>query len=112
MPDIPQIDVAEARQRVAAGAALLDVRQAHEWDAGHADAAQWIPMGEVAARQAELPGGREIVVICRSGARSGRVTQALVQAGYHAVNLAGGMQAWQAAGHPVVTEAGTPGTVA
>ena len=112
MPDIPEIDVSEARQRVAAGAVLLDVRQADEWDAGHADAARWIPMGEVVARRAELPEGQPIVVICRSGARSGRVTQALVQAGHDAVNLAGGMQAWADAGLPVVTDAGAPGTVA
>lgn len=112
MPDIPEIDVAEAQQRVAAGAALLDVREADEWAAGHAEAAQWIPMGELPARQDEIADGREVVVICRSGGRSGRVTQALVRAGYDAVNLAGGMQAWAAAGHPVVTEAGSPGTVA
>jgi rhodanese-related sulfurtransferase len=112
MPDIPEIDIDEAQRRVAAGAALLDVREANEWAAGHAGAAQWIPMREVAGRQAELPDGGEIVVICRSGARSGRVTEALVRAGYDAVNLAGGMVAWAADGHPVVTDDGAPGTVA
>lgn len=110
-PNIPEIDVAEAQRRVDAGAALLDVREPDEWNAGHAEAAQWIPMGEVAARQDDVPGDRQVVVICRVGGRSGKVTQALVQAGFDAVNLAGGMQAWDAAGLPVVTDDGRPGTV-
>jgi rhodanese-related sulfurtransferase len=111
VPDIPEIDVGEAQRRLEAGAALLDVREPDEWAAGHAEAAQWIPMGEVAARQGELPEGREIVVICRVGGRSGKVTEALVAAGFDAVNLGGGMQAWEAGGYAVVTDDGAAGTV-
>ena len=111
-PQIPEVDVAEGRRRVGAGAVLLDVREADEWRAGHAEGAQWIPMGELAGRRSEIPAGRDVVVICRSGARSGRVTEALVQAGHDAVNLAGGMQAWAAEGLPVVIDDGGPGTVA
>ena len=91
---------------------LLDVREPDEWGAGHAPAAVWIPMGEVADRQAELPEDRDIVVVCRVGARSARVTAALRRAGYEATNLAGGMQAWAAAGLPVVTDTGDEGVVA
>lgn len=110
---IPEVDVDEGLRRVEAGAVLLDVREAQEWHAGHAAPAQWIPMGELAARQEEIPAGRDVVVICRSGSRSGMVTAALVQAGHAAVNLAGGMQAWANAGLPVVVDdEGTPGTVA
>ena len=111
-PQTPEVDVAEGRRLVDAGAVLLDVREAGEWQAGHAEGARWIPLGELAGRQSEIPAGRDLVVICRSGARSGRVTEALVGAGHAAVNLAGGMQAWAAAGLPVVTEHGGPGTVA
>ena len=111
-PQIPEVDVAEARRRLEAGAALLDVREAHEWATGHAATAQWIPMGELAARRGEVPTDREVVVICRSGARSAKVTQALVEAGHRASNLAGGMQAWAAEGLPIVTEDGDPGNVA
>ncbi|MCJ7438154.1 MAG: rhodanese-like domain-containing protein [Acidimicrobiia bacterium] len=111
-PPIPEVQVDEARRRVDAGAVLLDVREPDEWRAGHAEGAQWIPMAEVASRQVEIPAGRDVVVICRSGARSGRVTEALVQGGHDAVNLAGGMQAWAGAGLPVVTDDGSPGTVA
>lgn len=109
---IPEVGVDEGHRRVDAGAVLLDVREPAEWQAGHAEGAQWIPMGEVANRRGEIPADRDVVVICRSGARSGRVTEVLVQAGHDAVNLAGGMQAWAAKGLPVVTDDGSPGTVA
>jgi rhodanese-related sulfurtransferase len=111
---VPTVDVATAREQVESGAVLLDVREPVEWHTGHAAGAAWIPMGEIQARQAELPTDRPVVVICRSGNRSGTVTQALVQAGYDASNIAGGMQAWAAAGFPIVTETddGRPGTVA
>ena len=51
-------------------------------------------------------------MICRSGGRSAKAAEALVGAGYDAVNLAGGMQAWDAEGLPCVTDAGDPGAVA
>ena len=69
-------------------------------------------MNELADRQEELPTHREIVVICKTGARSARVAQALAAAGYEAVNVAGGSEAWLAAGFPIVTDEGQPGTVA
>jgi rhodanese-related sulfurtransferase len=109
---VPEVDVEEARRRVEAGALLLDVRTPDEWAAGHAPDSLWIPMGELTARQDEVPHGRDVVVICRSGARSARVTGALGAAGHDAWNVAGGLQAWAAAGYPVVTDEGTPGEVA
>ncbi len=111
-PDVPHVDPAEGKRRVDAGALLLDVRNPDEWQAGHAEGAAWIPMREIAERQDELPTDREIVVICKTGGRSARVTQALVAAGYDAANVAGGGEAWQAAGLPIVTDDGQPGTVA
>jgi len=114
MPDpaVPAVAVTEAVGHLEGGALLLDIREPDEWDAGHAPDATWIPMGDIAARQAELPADRDIVVVCRSGARSARVTAALRGAGYEASNLSGGMQAWAAAGRPVVTDAGGDGVVA
>ncbi len=109
---VPAVDPDEAQQRVENGAILLDVREPDEWDSGHAPDAVWIPMGDLGARQSELTQDLPIVVVCRSGARSARVTTALRNAGYDATNLAGGMQAWAAAGYGVVTDGGEPGTVA
>ena len=111
-PSVPAVDAAEAQHQAEAGTCLLDVREADEWEAGHASSATWIPMGEVAARAVELPTDVPIAVICRSGARSATVTQALRQAGYDAVNVQGGMKSWAAAGFSVVTSAGEPGIVA
>ena len=111
-PEVHHLDAAESRRRVEAGALLLDVRNPTEWQAGHADGAAWIPMTELAERQEELPTDREIVVICKTGSRSAQVAQALVAAGYEAVNVAGGSEAWQAAGFPIVTDDGQQGTVA
>ncbi len=112
VPSVPAVDATEAHDRAEAGTFLLDVREADEWAAGHASSATWIRMGEVATRADELPTGTPIAVICRSGARSAAVTQALLQAGYDAVNVQGGMQAWAAAGFSVVTGSGEAGVVA
>jgi rhodanese-related sulfurtransferase len=108
----PEVDVHEARQRRDAGAVLLDVRNPDEWSMGRAPGAIWIPMGELDARQDEIPTDREIVVICKMGGRSARVAAALNAAGYHAWNVTGGLEAWHAAGLDVVDDDGRPGAVA
>jgi rhodanese-related sulfurtransferase len=94
------------------GGLLLDVREHDEWAAGHAPTATHIPMSEVIARRDELgtPEG-PVYVICRVGGRSAQVAQYLNQNGVEAVNVEGGMQAWQAAGKEIVTDSGAAGTV-
>lgn len=111
-PEIEHLDPSDAKGRVDSGAMLLDVRNPDEWEAGHAEGATWIPMNQIVDRQGELPSDREIVVICKTGARSSRVAEALVAAGYDAANVAGGTEGWQATGFPIVTDDGQPGTVA
>jgi rhodanese-related sulfurtransferase len=110
--EVSHLDPEESKRRVDAGALLLDVRNPDEWQAGHAEGAAWIPMQELAERQDELPTDRDIVVVCKVGGRSARVAEALVGAGYEAANVAGGLEAWQEAGLPIVTDDGQPGTVA
>jgi rhodanese-related sulfurtransferase len=97
------VDAVGARQLVEQGAILLDVREDHEWQAGHAPEATHLPMSRIGASVAELPADRLIVCVCHVGARSAAVAEALNNAGYSATNLAGGMNAWEAAGLPVVT---------
>ncbi|MEZ5208358.1 MAG: rhodanese-like domain-containing protein [Acidimicrobiales bacterium] len=84
-------------------ALLVDVRERSEWDAGHAPKAKHHPLGGLRASMGDLPVERTLVVVCRSGNRSARATKLLSKAGYDAVNLSGGMMAWQAAGQPVVS---------
>jgi rhodanese-related sulfurtransferase len=112
MPEIPEVTPDALDDPPFAEALLLDVRQPGEWLAGHAPDARHVPMDDVAASLDALPRDRRIVALCRSGGRSGRVTELLVAQGYDAWNLAGGMQAWAASGRPVVTDAGGPGAVA
>ena len=111
MTDIQQITPQDAAQRVESGALLLDVREPDEWTAGHAPGAKHVPLGELNARVDELPKDRPIVAVCRVGGRSGKAAEALQASGYDVVNLDGGMQAWDAAGQPVVTDDGSAGTV-
>ena len=101
----------DGHQMVEDGGFLLDVREADEWDAGHAPEAVWIPMGELQARVDELPRDRRIVAICRTGARSHAVAAALLGAGFDAVNLDGGMREWAAEDYDVVASDGLPGVV-
>lgn len=93
---------------VPAGGWLLDVREPEEWAAGHVPHAVHIPMGELAARVHEVPGDQAVYVICRSGVRSAAVAQALIGAGWDALNVADGMQGWAAAGRPMASVAGKP----
>lgn len=74
---------------------LIDVREPYEWNAGHIESAIHVPMAQVPQRLSEIPNDREVVTICRSGARSERVRQFLAQNGYTRVkNMVGGMQRW------------------
>ncbi|MEU9043225.1 MULTISPECIES: rhodanese-like domain-containing protein [unclassified Kitasatospora] len=99
-----QIPTAEAAA-VPADAVLLDVREQDEWDAGHVDGALHIPLGQVIGRLDELPDGK-LYVLCRVGGRSAQVVQYLVQQGRDAVNVDGGMYAWEGAGRPMVSSTG------
>ena len=112
MAEIRNVQPEEARRMADEGALLLDVREVEEWTAGHAPDATLIPMSTLSERASEIPRDQVVVCVCRVGGRSAAVTDALVQAGWEAVNLAGGMEAWAAAGFPVVTEDGSPGRVA
>lgn len=84
------------------GVYLLDVREPDEYAAGHIPGITLIPMGEVAARLAELPRDKEIVVTCRTGNRSSQVADLLREQGFTNVhNMTGGIVAWEEAGYPV-----------
>jgi rhodanese-related sulfurtransferase len=99
--EVPAVGVDEAIAAAAAGGYLLDVREPREWDEVHAPSATLIPMRALSERAGELPEDGRILVICHSGVRSAAVAEALVAAGYPAVNVSGGMVAWEAAGGPV-----------
>ena len=102
-----EVEIDEAIALVAAGAFLLDVREQSEWDDVHAPAAVLLPMSIIQDRVDEVPADRAVYVVCHSGARSARVAAFLRSEGRDAVNVTGGMLAWQAAGGEVVASSPT-----
>ncbi|MFF0434997.1 rhodanese-like domain-containing protein [Streptomyces sp. NPDC004327] len=104
---LPSVDVAS----VPADALVLDVRENDEWAAGHVEGALHVPMSDFVARFGEVTeavaDGRRAFVMCRVGGRSAQVTQYLVQQDIDAVNVDGGMLAWEGAGRPMVTDGGS-----
>jgi len=93
---IPQLSVKDLKQRIDAGedVFILDVREPYEYQIAQIGG-KLIPQNDVPQRLAEIPRDREIVVQCRSGARSQRIAEFLKQSGYpQVVNLAGGILAW------------------
>jgi molybdopterin/thiamine biosynthesis adenylyltransferase/rhodanese-related sulfurtransferase len=74
---------------------LLDVREPNEWEIGHLPDAVRISVNELPSRMNELDQAREMVVYCRSGARSGRAVDLLRGAGFRKVkNMTGGILRW------------------
>ena len=85
---------------------LIDVRTAHEHEAGHIAGTPRIELGELAARTDEIDRTRPVVFYCRSGGRSAMATQAFAEAGFDAHNMAGGMLEWDARGLPIAPDGG------
>lgn len=107
-PQVPSV----APTDVPTGSYLLDVREPDEWAAGHAPDAHHLPMMEIPARMAEVPTDIDVVVVCRSGGRSGQVVSYLLGNGWDNVrNLDGGMRSWAGAGRDMVSEDGQPARV-
>jgi rhodanese-related sulfurtransferase len=113
MADIDNVDVA-ALARAAQDPTrqgrptILDVREDYEWQAGHIEGALHVPLDQLPNRLDELDPDEDLHVICRTGGRSFRATNWLVENGYSAVNVAGGMGAWLDADLPMVSETGEP----
>ncbi len=96
---VPAITPEQLAQRLEEGEdiLILDVREPHEWGISNLShhGAQLIPMGQVLERMGELDTAREIVVQCRTGARSADVVRLLQQHGFSRLyNLEGGINRW------------------
>ncbi len=111
MTGIPTVAIDGVPDPLPDGLAVLDVREPFEWEAGHIEGAIHIPMMQLLDRLGELPEGQTLVV-CKVGSRSAQVAGYLAQQGYDAVNLAGGLYDWEAAGRALVSESGSPAYVA
>lgn len=100
-PEIPEIDPSGVPDELPAGVVVLDVREDDEWAAGHIPGAQHVPLQQVPHRLGELTPDARVLVVCKVGGRSAQATAYLRAHGFDAINLAGGMQAWQAARRPM-----------
>lgn len=73
---------------------LIDVREAEELAMGKIPGVIHIPLALLPFRMQELNKEAEYIIVCRSGARSGRATNYLNYHGYKAKNMVGGMIEW------------------
>ena len=99
---VPQLSVDALRSMKRGTAQVVDVRAAHEWDAGHLPGALHIPLAALPERISELDGSRPVVLHCKGGGRSSIAASLLQARGiFDVANLEGGFDAWEAAGFGV-----------
>jgi rhodanese-related sulfurtransferase len=106
--DVEEVSAVDVLRRAEAGdVVVLDVRPAEEYAAGHIPGAVSVPVGELAARLAELPADTEVVAYCRGAycVFAHDAVRLLRELGRPARKLVGGMLEWQLAGHPVASSA-------
>ncbi|MGZ6269490.1 MAG: rhodanese-like domain-containing protein [Candidatus Limnocylindrales bacterium] len=98
--DVDPVDV--ARDLASGRGILVDVREAGEWQAGHAPGSRHIPLARLVAAATDLPPDAPVFVICRSGNRSRLGAELLRRKGVSgAVNVRGGLLSWARAGLPL-----------
>lgn len=100
--------VAEASERLTSNdhpvPLLVDVREASEFEMMRVPGAVLLPLSTLTTHFEGLPHGRPLLLMCAVGGRSARATEFLIANGYpDAVNVAGGITAWNANGLPVRT---------
>lgn len=103
---IPEVTPTELARELEAGVrpVLLDVREPYELEISSINIDLHIPLGDLPRRITELNPDSDIVVICRSGARSGRAAEFLLAQGFSKVrNLVRGMNGWATEVDPSLT---------
>jgi sulfur-carrier protein adenylyltransferase/sulfurtransferase len=94
---VPEIEVTEVKSKLDSGHSFtfIDVREPNEHRCASIPGAKLIPLGEFHRCIAELDPDSEIIIHCRSGARSGRACGMLLEQGFTNVrNMKGGILAW------------------
>ena len=106
---VKEIESTELLERMRTGGdlVLLDIRSDAEVAQGVLPGARHLPMHLLPARLGELPADRDLVLYCRSGARSYHACAYLAQQGMvNAINLRGGILAWARHGYEIADPAG------
>ena len=73
---------------------LIDVREVHEFQSGHASGAKNLPLSTLEQGYKELNPNRTYHIICQGGVRSASACQFLSAQGLTVTNVEGGMNAW------------------
>ncbi|MET4164917.1 MULTISPECIES: rhodanese-like domain-containing protein [Gordonia] len=94
----PTVSAAEALRLVAEGAVVVDVRREFEWNRVHIPDAVHMPLEVLPTRCLELPEDTLLIAFCTGGIRSAGAANLLVENGFEAVNMSGGLIGWRAAG--------------
>ena len=104
---VSEITPEQARPGVeAAYSQFIDVRTPEEYSSGHADRARNIPLDTLMTNLDRLEKNEPVYLICQTGRRSKQAAEMLVQAGFpQAISIAGGTDAWRAAGLKIVEPA-------
>jgi sulfur dioxygenase len=100
---VNEIDVRAAHEQIGSYR-VIDVREPDELLGGKIASAENVPLGVVGAAAAGWDRNQPLLMVCRSGGRSGRAMVQLAQMGFtNVTNMAGGMLAWAASGLPTTT---------
>jgi rhodanese-related sulfurtransferase len=102
---IPTVSVSGVPSPLPDAVQVVDVREDVEWRHGHIEGAVHIPLHDLPGRLGEIEPG-QVLVVCKVGSRSAQAVAYLRHHGHEAVNLAGGMVDWAAAGRPMVSDTG------
>lgn len=106
MNNAPEVTTADLAAALEEGACVIDVRNPDEFVEVRIPGVQLIPLAELGERIEEVPTGKQVYVVCAMGGRSLAAANALNNAGYDAVSVAGGTLQWKEEGRP--TESGPP----
>lgn len=105
--DIREVPLEQSEEAIKQADLLIDVREADEFHAGHIPGAVNIPRGILEFKLTNDPAledrGLNMVIYCKNSGRSALSAKAMKEMGYiHVQSIAGGIDAWQDAGKPVV----------
>jgi rhodanese-related sulfurtransferase len=100
-----EVSIDQLEAAIAAGAFVVDVREASEFETGHVPNARHIALNTVPERLAEIPKGEQVWLICQGGRRSMTAAEFLESQGFDVVSVAGGTGSWISAGKAVSFEA-------
>jgi rhodanese-related sulfurtransferase len=99
-----KISAAEAKEKIDAGAAVVDTRPPADWAGGHVPGAQNLPLVSIRGRAREIPEGAEVIFVCQDGERSPQAAETAHGLGFEKVYvLDGGVNAWVKAGNGLET---------